>query len=287
MPFVQECKVNSVRLYKRNSITRYFMMSNEKRDYKLAARQLRSGKPLFGKDGALALMLERILNVALEDEMDTHLSDESRESGNRRNDRMSKTVQIQYGEVTVDTPRDRARSFVPQTVRKCETILAECTVDKIIGMYVFGTSTHDISRNFEYEFNATCRQRRSVPSPTVCCLRSGNGSPAPLMTFMSSAGSMPSTTRSRTRATVPSPVPSTMCFVSTRMYTRSCQACTPARSGGAYFWFEVLTDLRNLGVEDIMICCVDGLKGFPDTIGSVFTDTTDFYPLIVSVRCLS
>ena len=79
------------------------MMANEEIDYKLAAEQLRTGKPLFGKDGALAPMLERILNAALEGEMDAHLSEESRESGNRRNGKMSKTVQTQYGEVTVET----------------------------------------------------------------------------------------------------------------------------------------------------------------------------------------
>ncbi|SHL15281.1 Transposase, Mutator family, partial [Xylanibacter ruminicola] len=99
------------------------MMANEEIDYKLAAEQLRTGKPLFGKDGALAPMLERILNAALEGEMDAHLSEGSRESGNRRNGKMPKTVQTQYGEVTVETPRDRDGSFDPQTVRKRETIL--------------------------------------------------------------------------------------------------------------------------------------------------------------------
>ena len=129
------------------------MMANEEIDYKLAAEQLRTGKPLFGKDGALAPMLERILNAALEGEMDAHLSKESRESGNRRNGKMSKTVQTQYGEVTVETPRDRDGSFDPQTVRKRETILAEGMADQIIGMYAFGTSTREISSYFEREFN--------------------------------------------------------------------------------------------------------------------------------------
>ena len=101
----------------------------------------------------MAQMLERILNAALEGEMDAHLSDESRESGNRRNGKMSKTVQTQYGEVTVDTPRDRDGSFAPQTVRKRETILAEDMADQIIGMYAFGMSMRDISRYFEREFN--------------------------------------------------------------------------------------------------------------------------------------
>ena len=108
---------------------------------------------LFVKDGALAPMLERILNAALEGEMDAHLREESRESGNRRNGKMPKTVQTQYGEVTVETPRDRNGSFDPQTVRKRETILAEGMADQIIGMYAFGTSTREISRYFEREFN--------------------------------------------------------------------------------------------------------------------------------------
>ncbi len=57
-------------------------MEKEEIDYKLAAEQLRTGKPLFGRGGALAPMLERILNAALEGEMDAHLSEECRESGN-------------------------------------------------------------------------------------------------------------------------------------------------------------------------------------------------------------
>lgn len=124
-------------------------MSNEEIDYKLASKQLRTGKPLFGKEDALAPMLERILNAALEGEMDAHQSDESRDSGNRHNGKIPKTVWPQYGEVTVETPRNRDGSFSPQTVRKRETVLA----DQIIGMYVLGTSTREISDYFEHEFN--------------------------------------------------------------------------------------------------------------------------------------
>ena len=69
-------------------------MDELKIDYKKAAHQLRSGESLFGKDGALAPMLERILNAALEGEMDAHLSREARENGNRRNGKMSKQVQL-------------------------------------------------------------------------------------------------------------------------------------------------------------------------------------------------
>ena len=68
---------------------------------------------------------------------------------------MSKTVQTKYGEMTVETPRDRDGSFKPETIKKRETILAEGMADQIINMYALGTSTRDISKYFEREFNTT------------------------------------------------------------------------------------------------------------------------------------
>ena len=82
-------------------------MDNKEIDYKRAAGQLRNGDPLFGKDGALAPMLERILNAALEGEMDAPLSLDERSKSNRRNGKKPEQVQTCYGAVTVETPRDR------------------------------------------------------------------------------------------------------------------------------------------------------------------------------------
>ena len=99
-----------------------------------ALEQLKSGKPLLGKDGAFAPLLESILNAALEGEMDAHLSEDERMSGNRRNGKMQKQVQTSMGEVTVSTPRDRNSTFEPQFIKKRETILAEGVADRIIGL---------------------------------------------------------------------------------------------------------------------------------------------------------
>lgn len=106
--------------------------------------ELKAGKPLFGKDGALAPLLKNIINAALEGEMDAHLSEESRQAGNRRNGKMRKQVQTPVGEVTVSTPRDRDSSFDPQFIKKRETMLAEGMAGKIISMYALGTGTRDI-----------------------------------------------------------------------------------------------------------------------------------------------
>ena len=110
---------------------------------------IKAGKPLFGKDGALAPMIENIVNAALEGEMDAHLTQESRESGNRRNGKMQKQVQTPVGDITVTTPRDRDASFEPQFIKKRETMLSEGMADRIIGLYALGTSTRDISNWLE------------------------------------------------------------------------------------------------------------------------------------------
>ena len=71
-----------------------------------ALEQLKAGKPLLGKDGAFAPLLENLLNAALEGDMDVHMDEEERLSGNRRNGYNRKQVQTSLGEVTFNTPRD-------------------------------------------------------------------------------------------------------------------------------------------------------------------------------------
>ena len=141
-------------------------MDNKEIDYKRAAEQLRNEEPLFGKEGALAPMLERILNAALEGEMDAHLSDDERSKGNRRNGKLPKQVQTRYDEVTVETPRDRDGSFEPQTIKKRKTILSV----NLIPDYL---------------------QKPSVPSQTEYSLKSSHGVHECLILYMQYAGWMP------------------------------------------------------------------------------------------------
>ncbi len=83
-----------------------------------AIEQLKAGKPLLGKDGAFAPLLESILNAALEGEMDAHLNDEERLNSYRRNGKMQKQVQTSMGEVTVSTPRYQNSTFDPQFIKE-------------------------------------------------------------------------------------------------------------------------------------------------------------------------
>ena len=129
------------------------MREEESLDYEQmkskALEQLRSGKSLYGRDGAFAPLLKSFLDAALEAEMDSHLSEGERSKGNRRNGKTSKEVRTSSGTITVSTPRDRSSNFEPELIRKRETILAESLETKILGMYGLGMSFRDISKRIK------------------------------------------------------------------------------------------------------------------------------------------
>ena len=118
-----------------------------------AKEQFKQGTPLFGKNGAFHRVLEDFLNSALECEMDSHLyNSKTSTKSNRRNGKMSKEVQTEYGPVEIDTPRDREGSFTPEIIKKRQTILAEGLSDKIISLYATGQSMSDISKFLEENY---------------------------------------------------------------------------------------------------------------------------------------
>ena len=114
-----------------------------------ALKQLRSGESLLGKDGAFAPLLKEFLEAALDGEMSSHLSEEERSAGNKRNGRGSKRVKTFAGEIEIETPQDRHSSFSPEIVKKRETILADNLSSKIIGLYGMGMSLRDISAHIK------------------------------------------------------------------------------------------------------------------------------------------
>lgn len=124
---------------------------------------LKAGKPMFGKDGAFAPLIQDILNAVLEGEMDAHLTEEERENGNRRNGKMQKQVRTSVGDITISTPRDRDGSFEPQMIKKRETVLAESMSDQIIGMYALGAGTREISDRMEDTMFACVDELKGFP----------------------------------------------------------------------------------------------------------------------------
>lgn len=249
----------------------------EEFDYKAfqakVLEQIKSGKPLLGKDGAFAPLLENILNAALEGEMDAHLNVEERSTGNRRNGRMSKQVQTQLGEVTVHTPRDRHSSFEPEFVKKRETILAEGVADRIIGLYALGNSTREISdwmqENLGNRVSAdTISSITDRVLPEIQSWRSRSLESVYPIVWMDAIHYkvMDEKNRPVTRAIY------NVLGVDRNGY-KDLLGMYISKSEGANFWLTVLTDLQSRGVNDILIASTDNLTGFSDAIKSVFPQT--------------
>ena len=238
-----------------------------------ALEQLKSGKPLLGKDGAFAPLLESILNAALEGEMDAHLTCEERGLGNRRNGKMPKQVQTPLGEVTVSTPRDRTSSFEPQFIKKRETILAEGVADRIIGLYALGNSTRQISDWMEENLgNRVSADTISAITdrvlPEIKAWRSRPLENVYPIVWMDAIHYkvMDDSGRSVSRAIY------NVLGIDKEGH-KDVLGMYISKSEGANFWLSVLTDLQNRGVQDILIACIDNLKGFADAISSVFPNT--------------
>ena len=252
------------------------MMTHEeyKEMIKKAASQFKTGKPIFGKDGAFHQVLEDFLNAALEAEMDVHLEKtkpENRE--NRRNGKMPKEIKTAYGAVQINTPRDREGSFNPEIVKKRQTVLAEGLADRIIGLYGLGQSMRDIQKYLEDDFGEyisadTISNITERVSPEINEWRTRRLETVYPIVWMDAI---------HYKVKDESGIVTTRAIynvigVDSNGY-KDLLGMYVSQSEGAKFWMQVLSDLKNRGVEDILIACVDGLSGFPDAIESVFPKT--------------
>src|SRR5690554_2821296 len=238
-----------------------------------ALEQLKAGKPLLGKDGAFAPLLENLLNAALEGEMDVHMDEEERLSSNRRNGYSRKQVQTTLGEVTVHTPRDRDSRFEPEFIKKRERILAEGVADRIIGLYALGNSTREISdwmeENLGNRISAdtiSAITDRVLPELQSWRNRTLDGVYPIVWMDAIHYKVMDDKNRPVTRAIY-------HVLGVDREGRKDLLGMYISKSEGANFWLSVLTDLQTRGVRDILIACTDNLTGFSEAISSVFPDT--------------
>ena len=238
-----------------------------------ARDQFKNGTPLFGKEGAFHRVLEDFLNAAMEGEMDSHLEETKPLTKNRRNGKMSKTLQTEYGQIEVETPRDRDGSFEPEIVKKRQTILAEGLSDKIISLYATGQSMSDI-KSFLEENYGTEISRETISNitdkvwPEIKAWRSRSLDDVYPIVWMDAIHYK---ARNDKGATEPRAIYNVIGI--DKEGRKDLLGMYISHSEGANFWLSVLTDLQNRGVKDILIACVDGLTGFPDAIQSVFPKT--------------
>ncbi len=234
-----------------------------------ALEQLRTGKSMLGKDGAFAPLLKQFLESALEAEMEGHLDDQERSIGNKRNGKGHKTLKTSTGEVTINTPQDRQSSFDPQIVRKRETILAESLTNKIIGLYGLGMSLRDISNHIEemYDMSISATTLSQITDKVIPEIKQWQNRPLESIYAVVFLDAMHYKVREDGRVS------------SKAIYTiiginlegkKDLLGMYVSESEGANFWLQVLTDLNNRGLQDILISCIDNLKGFAEAIKAIF-----------------
>ena len=219
-----------------------------------AKDQFKRGTSLFGKDGAFHRVLEDFLNAALEGEMDNHLeASKPLNKDNRRNGKMFKEVQTEYGAVNVETPRDREGSFSPEIVKKRQTILAEGLSDKIISLYATGQSMQDISNFLEENYGArlskeTISNITDKVWPEIKSWRSRSLDAIYPIVWMDAIHYK---VRDDSGATASRAIYNII-GISKDGY-KDLLGMNVAHSEGANFGLNVLTDLQNRGVQDIFM----------------------------------
>ncbi|HKM18736.1 MAG TPA: IS256 family transposase [Aliarcobacter sp.] len=234
------------------------------------AAQLKAGKGIGGKDGALAPLIKQLTEMALQAELETHLSQDL--EINRKNGFSSKTMKSSNGTFELETPRDRNGSFQPELVKKTQTHMSDELESKMLSLFALGNSYSQIADHIEdmYGVHFSKQAITAITDKLIPKLEEWRKRPLESIYPFIYLDAIHYKVRDEGH------------YVSKAFYTvlgvnlegkKEILGLYLNESEGAKFWLQVLTDLQNRGVEDILIASVDGLKGFPDAINAVFPDT--------------
>lgn len=225
-------------------------------------------------DSLYSQLLQRVINRSLETEMDAHLGYEPNEKSsvgrrrNTRNGKTSKTLKGTFGEVEIQTPRDRDGTFQPQLIPK-RRVRLEGLDEKILALYSRGMTTRDIESAMQDLYGVT------VPSSVIS-------------EITESVWEEVQAWQNRPLEAVYPILWLDGIVVKVRdgKHVENCSAHVVlgmdmegrkevlgiwmARNESSKFWLSVLTELRNRGVQDVFIACMDGIKGLPEAVNAVF-----------------
>lgn len=237
----------------------------------------KSYNDLMGKDGAIKKLMKASLETMLEAELTEQLGYQKHSpaginTGNSRNGNFPKNIKTDSGEITIDVPRDRNGDFEPIVVKKHESRLGAIE-DKIISMYAKGMTTRDIQTHIEEiyglqispslvsqitdKINTLAVQWQNRPLESIY----------PIVFFDAIFYKVKDDSSKK--------------VVSKASYTclgvnidgkKDLLGLWIGEAEGASFWLSVMTELKNRGVQQICIACVDGLKGFTEAIKTVYPD---------------
>jgi len=233
--------------------------------------EIKAGKSLLGKDGLLTPLIKSALEATLEGELESHLS-ETRTHKNRRNGKAKKVVKHSTGSFELETPRDREGSFEPEIVKKRQTVLNEALDEKILGLFSIGMSYDDMRKYLSemYGVELSAAKISTVTDKLIPVITEWRSRPLETIYPIIFLDAMFFKTREEGKV-IQKAVYNILGI--NQQGRKEILGFYAAETEGANFWLSVLNDLRNRGVEDILIACVDGLTGFPEAIQSAFPKT--------------
>jgi len=246
---------------------------------------------IIGENGLLKQLTKALLERAMQAEMTEHLGYEKHDptgynSGNSRNGGTTKTLKGDFGEMPLETPRDRNGSYEPKIIGKNQTRFTGFD-DKIISMYARGMSTREIQGHLEeiYKVEVSPTLISNVTEAVMEEVKSWQSRPLdsvyPIVYMDALVVKIRETGQVRNKAI----------YVVIGVNMKGHKEVLGLWAGplghdaeGAKFWLQVLTELKNRGVVDIFIACVDGLKGFPESIATVYPEAQVQLCIVHQVR---
>ena len=236
-----------------------------------AIQGLAEGKKFGGADGVFGPMIKHLLESMLEGELTNHL-EESKASGvaNRRNGKTKKTVRsLSSGHLEIESGRDRDGTFTPKILPKRQLILTSDLEEKVTAMYAKGMSTRDISGFIKemYAMEISATEISHITDKVIPVVNEWRTRPLEAIYTFAFLDCIHY--KVRENGTIQSRAIYNILGVN-KEGKKDLIGVYLSENEGAKFWLSVLTDLKQRGVEDILIACVDGLKGFPEAIAAVF-----------------
>lgn len=242
---------------------------------------------ILGEDGLLKQLTKKVAERALDVEMNEHLgyakNDPSgKNTGNSRNGKGRKSVRSIHGEMELEVPRDRNGTFEPKLVRKGEKQLNGFD-DRIISLYARGMTTRDIQAHFEEAYGVEVsptfisQVTNAVMDEVLAWQNRPLDSVYPIVYLDALV------VRSRDSGAVQNKHVYLALGINLDG-EKELLGLWMAQTEGAKFWLSVVTELKNRGLQDILIACVDGLKGFPEAIEAVYPKTQIQLCIVHQVR---
>jgi putative transposase len=245
------------------------LIDNLLKDYKKPA-------DLIGENGLLKQLTKQLLERAMAAEMTEHVGYDKHEaignnSGNSRNGKSAKTIKGSFGTMPLEVPRDRNGTFEPQIIEKHQTRFTGFD-ENIISLYSRGMSAREIQQHIEeiYHVEVSPALISSVTDAVLDEVKTWQNRQLdavyPIVYMDAIQFKVRDNGHVKSKAIY-------LAIGVTMDGLKEVLGLWIAQTEGAKFWLQVVTELKNRGVTDIFIACVDGLKGFPEAIESVFPRT--------------